>query len=820
MKVTKKVRYVDPMKCNACTSCFPACPVGGVPMEFNFGRGASKAIRFWSPFPPRKALIDPEYCLYLKEGRCGDGDIPPCVAACEPDAIDFDQKPSTVEFEVGAIILAAGAEEYRGALVEKLGAGRLDNVFTSLEFERLLSGLGPTAGVVKRDDGQVPKRIGFVVCKDFDDSVQDDSPVGFMSATAEALGTLAGGVAFTMWWVERMDAFAISAMLSAALLAMVGAAAAARRDRRAQWLNLCCGLLAVLAGAALVVEVVRGTSDRLERASQQRRWADLFPSADEANTPRHLAGLESRFGRIDLGELRSQWTLYLNCRPAATFPNRSALAPWVHLAASQCPRLRRVLIIGQATAELAALCRRYPGVVVESVELDPKVHQVLAAHLRPAPPAPSHFADGRHFIKASARRYDLILLAVGDPTSIATARFYSREFFREVAARLTAEGVLAFALAGPAGKLSPQLREYLGSIYQPLREVFADTLWTWSDPTYVFAARRRGVLTANPEELVARYKGHNGPGEFDPDYFLGWREDMLQPRRLRRLRAMLASLPPGSANTDARPIASFLHLLREEQTLLSLEAGPAGPKRTSLLGLFQRVRLPHALAAMGAIGVLACLAASWQRRGRVPTAGVARPAVLFSLATTGLAAIALEIVLLAAFQNLYGLVYSHIALIVAAYMAGVALGSFVHSRRRFPSQQGAWRRLILLDVALLLACGAVPALVQALGAMPAGPTALLATEWAILVMVAGVGLLGGLAVPLAAGLYGAEGSASTGRVAGAVDAADCLGGAVGGLTCGLILLPLLGAAAACAVYALGKLAAIIALMLGRRGEAL
>jgi len=636
----------------------------------------------------------------------------------------------------------------------------------------------------------------------------------------EALGTLVGGVAFTLWWVERLDAFTITAMLSAALLAMVGAAAAARRERRGQWLNLCCGLLAVLAAAALAGQAVTGPARRLERASQQRRWADLFPHTGRAGIPRHVAGRESRFGRIDLGELHGQWTLYLNCRPAATFPYRAALAPWVHLAASQCPQLRRVLIIGQATAELAELCRQYPGVTVESVELDPQVHQVLAAHLRPAPSAPSHFADGRHFIKASARRYDLILLAVGDPSSIAAARFYSREFFREVAARLTAEGVLAFALAGPAGKLSPQLREYLGSIYQPLREVFADTLWTWSDPTYVFAARRRGVLTAEPEQLIARYQRHRGPDDFDPDYFLGWREDMLQPRRLRRLRAMLASLPPGSANTDARPIASFLHLLREEQTLLSLEAGPVGPKRISLLALFHRVRLPHALAAMGAIGVLACLAASWQRRGRCPTAGVARPAVLFSLATTGLAAIALEIVLLAAFQNLYGLVYSHIALIVAAYMAGMALGSFVHSRRRFPSQQGAWRRLILLDVALLLACGAVPALVRALGAMPAGPTSLLATEWAILAMVAGVGLMGGLAVPLAAGLYGAEGSASTGRVAGAVDAADCLGGAVGGLTCGLILLPLLGAAAACAVYALGKLAAIIALMLGRRGEAL
>ena len=44
VKVVKKPRYADPMKCAACTDCFPVCPVGGIPMEFNFGRGASKAI--------------------------------------------------------------------------------------------------------------------------------------------------------------------------------------------------------------------------------------------------------------------------------------------------------------------------------------------------------------------------------------------------------------------------------------------------------------------------------------------------------------------------------------------------------------------------------------------------------------------------------------------------------------------------------------------------------------------------------------------------------------------------------------------------------
>jgi len=190
VQVEKKVRYVDPMKCNACTECFPVCPVDGIPMEFNLGRGTSKAISFWSPFPPRKALIDPEACTYIKEGKCGDGTEPLCVKACEPEAIDFSQKPEVVEFEVGAIVVATGAEEDRGELITRLGHQELPNVLTSLEYERLLSGLGPTGGTVKRDDGTVPKRLAWIVCQDFDGDERAASPVAFMTAASEALGTL------------------------------------------------------------------------------------------------------------------------------------------------------------------------------------------------------------------------------------------------------------------------------------------------------------------------------------------------------------------------------------------------------------------------------------------------------------------------------------------------------------------------------------------------------------------------------------------------------------------------------------------------------
>jgi len=59
-----------------------------------------------------------------------------------------------------------------------------------LEYERLLSGLGPTGGVVKRDDGTIPKRLAWIVCEDFDGGKIQRSPVCFMTAASEALGTV------------------------------------------------------------------------------------------------------------------------------------------------------------------------------------------------------------------------------------------------------------------------------------------------------------------------------------------------------------------------------------------------------------------------------------------------------------------------------------------------------------------------------------------------------------------------------------------------------------------------------------------------------
>jgi heterodisulfide reductase subunit A2 len=192
VKVLKKPRYVDPMRCNACTDCFPVCPVGGVPMEYNLGRGVSKAISFYSPFPPRKALIYPEKCTYLLSGACGDQEQPPCVQACERRAIDFSQKPVNGELHVGAVIIATGSDELHTDRLAEYGYGKMPNVLTALEYERLLSGMGPSGGVVKRDDGTAPQTVAWYV-------MDSASPIGFMTAVTEAMGTVEKNSNASVW---------------------------------------------------------------------------------------------------------------------------------------------------------------------------------------------------------------------------------------------------------------------------------------------------------------------------------------------------------------------------------------------------------------------------------------------------------------------------------------------------------------------------------------------------------------------------------------------------------------------------------------------
>ena len=87
-----------------------------------------------------------------------------CVKACERNAVVHDMKDEIIEVDVGNIILATGFSQFDPSVITNYGYGRLDNVVTSMEFERMVNAIGPTGGKVLLKDGNKPERVAIIHC--------------------------------------------------------------------------------------------------------------------------------------------------------------------------------------------------------------------------------------------------------------------------------------------------------------------------------------------------------------------------------------------------------------------------------------------------------------------------------------------------------------------------------------------------------------------------------------------------------------------------------------------------------------------------------
>jgi heterodisulfide reductase subunit A len=103
---------------------------------------------------PQIALMDVENCML-----CGK-----CEKVCPTGAVDYFQGPRDFRIEAKTAILATGFELTPMENKKQYGEGKIPNVITALQMERLLAPHGPYARVLRPSDGMEPDSIAFIQC--------------------------------------------------------------------------------------------------------------------------------------------------------------------------------------------------------------------------------------------------------------------------------------------------------------------------------------------------------------------------------------------------------------------------------------------------------------------------------------------------------------------------------------------------------------------------------------------------------------------------------------------------------------------------------
>ena len=154
--VRLRPRYVNE-RCTACGDCARAVEAE-FPDEHDCGLGTRRGA--YLPFPmayPQRYVLDPRIL--------GTPDAERAKAACKVGAVDLEMGEREARVKAGAVIWATGWRPYDAAKIEPYGYGRVPDVVSSLEFERLADPLGPTGGrLLRPSDGREAHRVAFVLC--------------------------------------------------------------------------------------------------------------------------------------------------------------------------------------------------------------------------------------------------------------------------------------------------------------------------------------------------------------------------------------------------------------------------------------------------------------------------------------------------------------------------------------------------------------------------------------------------------------------------------------------------------------------------------
>ncbi len=634
--------------------------------------------------------------------------------------------------------------------------------------------------------------LGFtftISCRVFKPDFGTPSPASKIGTVymLEASGAMIGGLLASFFLVRMMTAMNIMLFLGLINVAAAISVSFLERQKKARTFLMTLSLVMLIIGCLMGSAGIWGKIDRL---SVKKQWQgyDL------------LATTNSIYGNIAVTKRGEQRSFFKDGLRLYTVPDEKTAEESVHFTLLEHPDPRTVLLLGGGPGGTIKETLKHNVDAIDYIELDPEIIKVAECYLLEEESAylknkkvRIENVDGRFFIKNTDKKYDCIIINIGDPRTAQLNRYYTVEFFKEVSKILKDKGIFAISLTSSENYINNQLRDFLASIYRSLKIVFKDTKIIPGNVAYFLSCKNGEVLTYDYNILEERRKERGVDAKYVRDYYLFSR---LSPEKIEYIEDVLEKGERTRINHDFKPVSYYYAMV----SWASLFRDSLFKK---ILENTDEEKIRHVTLFM--IGTLLLVGGVIRKK-----ASFRKQAVMTAVMTTGFTEMTFQIVILLSFQAIYGYVFYKLSLILTSFMVGLVLGSMV-ILKNMDKEENCIGKFITTQIAVCVYPLILPLLFIMASRSGGSDTSWI---WANIVfpftpVIAG--FIGGVQFPLAGKIYLGK-DKTVGKIAGINYGMDLIGACLGAVLTGTFLMPVLGIYKTCFLVATVNFAVLILLL--------
>ncbi len=557
---------------------------------------------------------------------------------------------------------------------------------------------------------------------------------------SDSIGSVIGGVFFSFLLIQLFDHFKILAFIAI--------------------LNFLFSTILFYYGRFKLLSLFSGIMLITTAVVTFKYDVDFYLTKKQFPEQKVLFSGNSPQGRIVATEYEGQINFIENGVPLSPSHNLQQAEETVHFAMAQRPQAKMVLLIGGGYTGTAQEILKYNVSRVDYVEIDSLIINLTKQFLKEQISSQKINiinTDGRKHIRDTTEKYDVIIVDVPDPSTSQINRFFTLEFFNECLRILKPEGVVSFGITHYENYVSEGLVKILSATSKTLRECFKNILIVPAGRVYFIASNGNLSSDISGElehlQIQTRYVKRS------------YLNSIMTQDRLADIKE--ASSHQSRINEDFNPILYFYNI----QHWMS------------------QFRIKFGLLQFILLVIIAVYVLKMQL-------------TQLTIFASGFTGAAIEIVLLFAFQIIYGSLYLKLSLIVTLFMCGLTFGAlysnhWLNNRFNIYGKINiAIKRLLTLTILLAIVGVMIYPLLKIFSKLLSSYPII--SQCGIPAITFIVALIVGAQFPTACAIS----SRRKAENASKIYTADFIGSSIGSMLAGTLLIPVAGVFNTCAITVL------------------